>query len=93
MILEAQKSNAFITPKELYSSINNEDLISVLDVRELNNRAEGQIYADDYYAITRGNLEFDVMSQIKDTNTAIIIFCRAGKRGALAAQTLKKPWL
>lgn len=90
LIQEAQNNNQFITPKDLYTSIQNEENIIVLDVRELIDRSEGQIYADDYFAITRGNLEFYVMAQIKDTNANLVTFCRAGKRGALAAQTLKK---
>ena len=58
--------------------------------REANQRAEGQIYADDYFAITRGNLEFKVLNKIKNKNALIVTYCRGGSRGALAAQTLQK---
>ena len=62
----------------------------VLDVREENQRAEGEIDARTTMAITRGNLEFEVFKQILDKNAVIVTYCRGGSRGALAAQTLKK---
>lgn len=42
------------------------------------------------FSITRGNLEWEVLSKIPDKNAFIVTFCRNGGRGALAAQTLKK---
>lgn len=79
-----------ITPKQLKEMLDAEKNVIVLDVREENQRAEGDIYADNAMAITRGNLEFDVLNKIKDKNTTIVTYCRGGSRGALAAQTLKK---
>jgi len=89
LITQAKKETGEITPKQLKKLIDNEEDVIVLDVREANQRAEGQIYADDTYAITRGNLEFDVLNKIKNKNARIVTYCRGGSRGALAAQTLR----
>ncbi|MCL4432225.1 MAG: rhodanese-like domain-containing protein [Epsilonproteobacteria bacterium] len=76
--------------KELKKMIEAEKNVIVMDVREENQRAEGEIYAITTIAITRGNLEFEVLNKIKDKNVLIVTYCRSGGRGALAAQTLKK---
>lgn len=76
--------------KELKKMIEAEKNVIVMDVREENQRAEGEIYAITTIAITRGNLEFEVLNKIKDKNALIVTYCRSGGRGALAAQTLKK---
>jgi len=89
LITQAKKETGEITPKQLKKLIDNEEDVIVLDVREANQRAEGQIYADDTYAITRGNLEFDVLNKIKNKNARIVTYCRGGSRGAFAAQTLR----
>ena len=90
LIEEAKKESGEITPKKLKTMIDKEEAVIVLDVREANQRAEGQIYADDYFAITRGNLEFKVLNKIKNKDAVIVTYCRGGSRGALAAQTLRK---
>ena len=90
LVAEAKKTTGEMTPKKLKSKLDKEENVIVLDVREANQRAEGQIYADDYFAITRGNLEFKVLNKIKDKNVIIVTYCRGGSRGALAAQTLMK---
>lgn len=89
LLLEAKKEAGEITPKRLKQMIDNEETVFILDVRESEQRAEGQIYADDMYAITRGNLEFEVLNKIKNKDVVIVTYCRGGSRGALAAQTLR----
>jgi len=89
LIAQAKKETGEITPKQLKKLIDNEEDVIVLDIREANQRAEGQIYADDTYAITRGNLEFYVLNKIKNKNARIVTYCRGGSRGAFAAQTLR----
>jgi rhodanese-related sulfurtransferase len=85
----AKKIAGEMEPAKLKKMIDKEESIIILDVREAEQRAEGQIYADDMYAITRGNLEFKVLNKIKDKNAVIVTYCRGGSRGALAAQTLR----
>jgi len=90
LIEEAKKESGEITPQKLKTMLDKEEAVIVLDVREAEQRAEGQIYADDYFAITRGNLEFKVLNKIKNKDAVIVTYCRGGSRGALAAQTLRK---
>ena len=89
LVAQAKKEVGEIEPQLLKKMIDNEEEVIVLDIRESEQRAEGQIYADDTYAITRGNLEFYVMNKIKNKDVIIVTYCRGGSRGALAAQTLR----
>ncbi len=89
LLVEAKKEAGEMDPSVLKSMIEKEQPVIILDVRESEQRAEGEIYADETYAITRGNLEFDVGNKIKDKNAVIVTYCRGGSRGALAAQTLR----
>jgi len=90
LIAQAIKESGEISAKKLKSMLDKEENVIILDVREAEQRAEGQIYADDYFAITRGNLEFKVLNKIKNKDALIVTYCRGGSRGALAAQTLRK---
>ncbi len=90
LVFEAKQEAGEMAPKELKKLIDGEKNVIVMDVREENQRAEGEIYTTTTVAITRGNLEFEVLNKIKDKNALIVTYCRSGGRGALAAQTLKK---
>lgn len=90
LINAAKQEAGEMAPKQLKEMLDAEKKVIVMDVREENQRAEGEIYAPFAEAITRGNLEFEVLNKIKDKNTPIVTYCRGGSRGALAAQTLKK---
>ncbi|WP_310441631.1 rhodanese-like domain-containing protein [Sulfurimonas sp.] len=94
LINEAKKETGEITPDNLKKMFDDEESVIILDVRESEQRAEGDIFDDmvavTSFSITRGNLEWEVLSKITDKNIAIVTFCRNGGRGALAAQTLKK---
>jgi rhodanese-related sulfurtransferase len=83
-----------ITPVALKAMIDKEDNVIILDVRENMQRSEGKIYVgemyeDDTYAITRGNLEFDIGNKIDDKDAFIVTYSSNGDRGTLAAQTLR----
>lgn len=90
LISAAKQEAGEMVPKQLKEMLDAEKKVIVMDVREENQRAEGEIYASSTMAITRGNLEFEVLNKIKDKNAVIVTYCRGGSRGALAAQTLKK---
>jgi len=90
LISAAKVEAGEMAPKQLKEMLDAEKKVIVMDVREENQRAEGEIYAPSTMAITRGNLEFEVLNKIKDKNALIVTYCRGGSRGALAAQTLKK---
>ena len=95
LLVEAKKEAGEMQPERLKKMLDNEqdviilDVI-ILDVRESEQRSEGEIYAEDTYAIIRGNLEFEVLNKIKNKDAVIVTYCRGGSRGALAAQTLRK---
>ena len=93
LINEAKKEVGEILPDELKKLIDAKDVI-VLDIRESEQRAEGMIW-DEYvqiqtFAITRGNLEWEIDANFPNKDAKIVTFCRNGGRGALGAQTLKK---
>ena len=85
----ATKEAGEIEPSVLKAMVDKGTVI-ILDVREIEQKADGNIYADDYFSITRGNLEFYVGNKIKDKDAVIVTYCRGGNRGVLAAQTLKR---
>ncbi len=90
MIKEAQKEVGQMPAAKLKKLIDDEADIIILDIRQSSQKIDGAIYADESYEITRGELEFEVMSKIKDRNALIVTYCRGGKRAALAAQTLRR---
>jgi len=90
LIQVATKEAGEMAPQKLKKLLDEDKDVIVLDIRESEQRAEGEIYATDTYAITRGNLEFEVLNKIKNKDAIIVTYCRGGSRGVLAAQTLKK---
>ena len=60
----------------------------ILDVREESEYIEGHIKKSIF--IPRGLLEFTIKDGIPDRTSKIAIYCREGKRSALAANTLLK---
>ncbi len=89
LLVAAKKEAGEMTPSTLKKMLDKEEAVIVLDIRESEQRSEGEIYADESYAITRGNLEFEIGNKIKDKNAIIVTYCRGGSRGALAAQQLR----
>ena len=66
LLAQAKKEAGEMEPTTLKKMIDKEEAVVVLDIRESEQRAEGEIYADESYAITRGNLEFEIGNKIKD---------------------------
>ncbi|MCW9025847.1 MAG: rhodanese-like domain-containing protein [Thiovulaceae bacterium] len=90
LVNQAKQETGEIDSRELKKMLDEGKNVIPLDVREINQRAEGEIFADDHYAITRGSLEFEVLNKIKNKDALIVTYCRGGFRSALAAQTLRK---
>jgi rhodanese-related sulfurtransferase len=88
LIAEASAEVPSVTPQQLNEMLENGDDFIVLDIREIDQRAEGTIPTLDKYELTRGQLEFKIMIMVEDKNTKIVSFCRDGPRGALASKTL-----
>jgi len=89
MMADARSKVEEMSPIVLKKMIDNEDEFILLDVREVAQRSEGEIYADDVVQMTRGDLEFMIMNKIKNKDAVIVTYCRTGGRGLLAAETLK----
>ena len=89
LMADARADVKEMSPTVLYKMLDNEEDVIVLDVREADQRAEGEIYASETLAVTRGNLEFEIMNKIKDKDAVIVAYCRLGGRSLFAAQTLK----
>ena len=79
-----------IESKDLYKLMNDDkEKFLLIDIREQDQIAHGEIYHDDFLAITRGYLEFKIEKQVPDKNAKIVVYCSSGKRGNLAVKTLK----
>jgi len=89
----AKKVVKEITPHELQSMIiksEEEDFdFFLVDIREPDQVGHGEIFHLDQFKITRGYLEFMIENKIPDKDAIIVVYCCTGKRGILAAKTLK----
>ena len=97
-MVEAAKANITeITSEDLNNLFDSEEMFVMIDVRLENEFNKG--YIPGAVLMPRGVLEFRINSEkawddqgmyapLKDE--AIIIYCKKGSRGALAAQTLKQ---
>ena len=95
LIAEALKEVKTISPEEALK-LSNENKCNLIDIRdEVELKKTGKI--ENSLHISRGLLEFSIhpdsaFAQKKklDPNKEIVLFCAAGGRSALAAETLKK---
>jgi len=90
LLYYARQDVVEISPVVVKNMLDNEEDVILLDVRETEQRAEGDIYADESYAMTRGNMEFRIMNMLKNKDAVIVTWCRSGGRSVFAAQTLKR---
>lgn len=90
LMAEARREVPEMSPVVLKRMIDNEEEFVLLDVREVIQRAEGEIYADEMLAIPRTNLEFEILNAIRDKGTTIVVYTRMGARSLFAAESLKK---
>ena len=90
LLYYARQDVVEIAPIVVQKMLDNEEDVILLDVRESEQRAEGEIYADESYAMTRGNMEFRIMNMLKNKDAVIVAWCRSGGRSVFAAQTLKR---
>jgi rhodanese-related sulfurtransferase len=79
-----------VTPAKLMIWIQNDKDFILLDVRDSDELASGYIDAGEYMKISRGKLEFTgIKSGTLPHDRVIVVYCKAGSRGALATQLLK----
>lgn len=89
LVKKAESNVDAITSEELAKLIEEGTPFVALDVREADMRMEGTFDVETNVEIARGVLEFDVGAAIPDKKALVIVYCRAGKSAALAAQTMK----
>ena len=90
LVKKAAKNAKSISSTELQKMIDDGEEFIGLDVREADMRMEGTFDAEENVEIARGVLEFDVGKAIPNKKALIIVYCRAGKSAALAAETMKR---
>lgn len=86
-VQEASKSVKSVTAKEAHTMLQKGGVIA-LDVRDCDELQEGKIAQAVH--ISRGTLEFVVLAKIPNKNSSIVVFCKKGGRGILAAYTLQQ---
>jgi len=95
LIAEALKEVKTISPEEALK-LSNQNKCNLIDIRdEVELKKTGKI--ENSLHISRGLLEFSIhpdsafaQKEKLDPNKEIVLFCAAGGRSALAAETLKK---
>ena len=89
---EAKVSNVSgytkLTPEEAKKRLDSEKGILLLDVREPDEYAEGHIKNSTLFPL--GTIEADASAKLTDKNATIFVYCRSGRRSALAAEILVK---
>ena len=90
VLAQASKSVSQIQPKALKALIDNAEEFYLIDIREPDQLAHGEIFYFNYHAITRGYLEFQIENIIPDKKAPIVVYCCTGKRSLLAARSLKE---
>jgi rhodanese-related sulfurtransferase len=97
MVATAKQSVNPVTAEQVKDKLDNGDMILLLDVREPYEFNAG--YIPGSVNIPRGTIEFKIGNEafwdaaflyLPEKTEEIIVYCKKGKRGTLAAETLKK---
>jgi rhodanese-related sulfurtransferase len=97
MIGEAMKMVKLITVNELKQLMESEEIYTLIDVRQKSEYYYG--YIPGALVIPRGSIEFQIGDETFWENEGlymplkeekIVVYCKKGSRGILAAETLKK---
>lgn len=87
LVTEAKKRIKEITPQILKQKLDNQEPLSLIDVREDLEWTTGHIPTAIH--IGKGVIERDIEKNITDFNTPIIVYCSGGFRCALVADSLQ----
>jgi rhodanese-related sulfurtransferase len=75
-----------ISPEEAKKRLDNEEAIILLDVRTLEEHQESRISGS--ILIPVDDIEREAMEKLPDKDTTIFVYCRSGRRSAIAAEAL-----
>lgn len=90
-IATAKASTQSIDNKTLHGWIEDgEKSFVLLDIREPGEVSAAKIEADESMDIPRGLVEFVFTKKVTDHDKPVVVYCKKGGRGALAAATLKE---
>ncbi len=87
-ILEAKPKINEITPDELRLWLSENKTMTVVDVREESEVAQGTI--PGAVPISRGVLELKLHGTVTDQNKPLVLYCGGGNRSALAADVAQQ---
>lgn len=97
MVAQALKSVKLISPANLEELMKGEEIYTLIDVRQEVEHYYG--YIPGSVVLPRGSLEFNIGDEefwdhiglyMPEKNEKIIVYCKKGPRGILAAETLVK---
>ena len=88
LVREAKSRVKEMNPDQFKALAASKEKYALVDVREDNEWASG--HAAGAIHISRGLLEKDIETRAPDKDAKIILYCHAGNRSALAADTLQK---
>jgi rhodanese-related sulfurtransferase len=87
MVVAAKAAVNKVSAADVKAAIDSKEKAVILDVRDGGEYAAGHL--PGAINISRGTLEFKVLSAIPDMTAKIYVYCKTGGRAALATKTLK----
>ena len=88
LVLEAKQDIPEVSVDELKEKLARNDNLALIDVRDGEEVSQGSIPSAIH--VSRGTLEFQIGNQVPNRDQEIILYCAAGFRSLLAAQSLEK---
>ena len=90
LITKKKKFVDEMPPPILKKMIENEDDFILLDVREASHKDGGEIEGFESYSLTYGRVLFNVLKDIQDKNTVVVVYSKKGLISLFATATLKE---
>ena len=88
LIAEAKQDIPEVSVDELKEKLDRSDKLVLIDVRDGEEFSQGCIPSAIH--MSRGTLEFQIGNQVPNHDQEIVLYCAAGFRSLLAAQSLEK---
>jgi len=79
-----------ISPDKVMNWIRSKRSFTLIDVREKEEVLAGKIESKNYMNLSRGLLDISASKGALDTDKLIVVYCKTGSRGLLAANTLQE---